>query len=138
MQRIAMTVMLKDKPGIIEEYDRIHADPYPVVLEKGHQAGIRRLFIYRLRRQLFMFIETDDGFDIETSMAEALTDPEFMEWDTLTWEMQEAQVIPSTGSTIFFRVLVDIFLVLLSTAVTCCSGCRAPEALPQPGPRARP
>ena len=90
MQRIAMTVMLKDKPGIIEEYDRIHADPYPVVLEKGHQAGIRRLFIYRLRRQLFMFIETDDGFDIETSMAEALTDPEFMEWETLAWELQAA------------------------------------------------
>ena len=90
MQRIAMTVMLKDKPGIIDESDRIHADPYRVVLEKGHLAGSRRLFIYRLRGQLFMFVEADDGFDIETSMAEALTDPEFMEWDTLTWEMQEA------------------------------------------------
>ena len=90
MQRIAMTVVLKDRPGIIEEYDRIHADPYPVVLEKGQQAGIRRVFIYRLRRHLFMFLEADDGFDFETGMAEALVDPEFMEWHTLTWEMQEA------------------------------------------------
>ena len=84
-----MTVMLKDSPEIIEQYDRIHADPWPVVLDKGRQAGIKRVFIYRFGRQLFMFLEADDAFDIETGMDEALTDPDMIKWDKLTREMQE-------------------------------------------------
>ena len=90
MKRIAMTVMLKDDPAIIAEYDRIHAAPSPVVLDKGREAGIKRIFIYRHGRQLFMFLEADEGFYIETSMDEALTDPEMIKWDTLTRDMQEA------------------------------------------------
>ena len=90
MKRIAMTVMLKDSPGIIDEYERIHADPWPVVLDKGREAGIKRILIYRYGRQLFMLLEADDDFDIETGMDEALACPEMIKWDKLTRDMQEA------------------------------------------------
>ena len=82
--------MLKDDPEIIRKYEQFHAAPWPIVLRKGYEAGIRRVFIYRFGRQLFMFLEAIDGFDIETSMAKALTDPEMIRWDKLMHDMQEA------------------------------------------------
>jgi L-rhamnose mutarotase len=89
MKRIAMTVMLKDDPEVIRKYEQYHADPWPEVVEGGYKMGIRRVFIYRFGRQLFMFLETLDDFDMERDAAEYFKDPKTREWDELMRDFQE-------------------------------------------------
>ena len=89
MKRYAMTVMLKDGPEMIGQYEKLHADPWPEVLQAGHDCGIERLFIYRYGRQLFMFFETIDDFDPDRVMAKFQADAKLREWDEITRAMQE-------------------------------------------------
>ena len=66
MRRAAMTATLIDDPEAIETYERYHADVWPEVRADNERCGARRIFIYRIGRRLFMFIEGDDTFDIDT------------------------------------------------------------------------
>lgn len=66
MKRAAMTALLIDDPKAIEAYEAYHADVWPEVRQDNERCGARRIFIYRHGRQLFMFIEGDDTFDIDT------------------------------------------------------------------------
>lgn len=83
MKRFAMTCMLKDDPDVIRKYEEYHANPWPEVLKGGYEAGIRRAFIYRFGRHLFMFMETVDDFDLERDMPKYMKDPKAREWDKL-------------------------------------------------------
>lgn len=66
MKRAAMTAVLVDDAAAIEAYERYHADVWPEVQADNVRCGARRIFIYRQGRRLFMFLEGDDSFDIET------------------------------------------------------------------------
>ena len=89
MKRIAQTVMLKDDPNIIHEYENYHAHPWPEVVEGTLRCGIRRVFIYRFGRQLFMFMEVPDDFDMKRDMPKYMEDPRAREWDKLMRTFQE-------------------------------------------------
>ncbi len=89
MKRIAMTVMLRDDPEVIRQYEELHADPWPEVLSRGYECGIRRVFIYRYGRRLFMFLEAVDEFDLKHDSARILDHPKVREWDKLTRDLQE-------------------------------------------------
>ena len=65
MRRFAQTVLLKDDPEIIRQYEAYHANPWPEVIEGTRNCGVLRVFIYRFGRQLFMFMETVDDFDMD-------------------------------------------------------------------------
>ena len=99
MQRFAMTCMLKDEPGIIEKYEEYHANPWPEVVEGGYKAGVRRIFIYRFQRQLFLFMETVDDFDMERDMPKYMEDPKAQEWDKLMRTFQTNVPGAPEGST---------------------------------------
>jgi len=83
MKRFAMTCMLKDEPGVIEKYERYHASPWPAIVEGNKRAGVKRVFIYRIQRRLFLFMETNDNFDLKTAGTKQLADPKAKEWDEL-------------------------------------------------------
>lgn len=89
MKRFAMTVLLKDDPEIIRRYEEYHAAPWPEVVEGIHGIGVRRIFIYRYGRQLFMFMETVDDFDMQRDFPKYMTDPRAKEWDELMRSFQE-------------------------------------------------
>lgn len=89
MKRFAQTVMLKDDPEIIRQYEEYHANPWPEVVEGTLNCGVLRVFIYRLGRQLFMFMETVDDFDMARDMPKYMEDPRAQEWDALMSEFQE-------------------------------------------------
>lgn len=99
MKRYGMTVMLKDDPKVIEQYEQLHADPWPEVLQAGHDCGIERLFIYRYGRQLFMFFETTDDFDLNHISARFAADPKLRQWDEITRAMQEPVPGAPSGDT---------------------------------------
>ncbi len=89
MKRFALTVMLKDDPEIIRKYEEYHSDPWPEVLEGNYKIGVRRGFIYRYDRLLFMFLETVDDFDIERDGPKYMEDPKVRQWDEMMREFQE-------------------------------------------------
>ena len=98
MKRVAMTVMLKDDPEVIRKYEEYHANPWPIIVKNGYKMGIRRIFIYRFGRQLFMFIEALDEFDMNKHH-EFLNDPKTLEWDELMRDFQETVPGAPEGST---------------------------------------
>ena len=64
MKRYAQTVLLKDDPEVIRKYEAYHAKPWPETNAGLLKCGIQRMFIYRFGRQLFMFMDTRDDFDL--------------------------------------------------------------------------
>ena len=99
MKRIAQMVMLKDDPEVIKKYEEYHANPWPEVIEGNYKIGVRRVFIYRFRRYLFMFMEVPDDFDIETDMPKYMEHPRAREWDELMRTFQETVPGAPSGST---------------------------------------
>ncbi len=99
MKRFAQTVMLKDDPEIIRRYEEYHAHPWPEVAEGTKRCGVRRTFIYRFGRTLFMFMETVDDFDMERDMPKYMEDPRAKEWDELMRTFQEPVPGAPAGST---------------------------------------
>ena len=99
MKRFAQTVLLKDDPEIIRRYEEYHANPWPEVVEGTKRCGVRRTFIYRFGRTLFMFMETVDDFDMERDMPKYMEDPRAKEWDELMRTFQEPVPGAPAGST---------------------------------------
>jgi len=89
MKRFAQTVLLRDDPEIIRRYEEYHANPWPEVIEGGRRIGVLRTLIYRYGRQLFMFMETVDDFDIERDMPRYTVNPRAKEWDLLMRSFME-------------------------------------------------
>ena len=89
MKRFAMTVLLKDDPEIIRGYEEYHANPWPEVTEGAQRIGVLGTYIYRFGRQLFMYMETVDDFDLERDMPKYMEHPKAQEWDALMRSFQE-------------------------------------------------
>lgn len=90
MKRFALAVQLKDDADIIKRYEEYHAHPWPEVVEGTIACGVRRVYIYRYSRQLFMFMETDDDFDMERDMPKYMLNAKAREWDEIMRNMQIA------------------------------------------------
>ena len=99
MKRFAMTVLLKDDPEVIRRYDEYHANPWPEVRMGLVRCGVRRLFIYRRRRHLFLFMETAGNFSLERDMPKYMDDPKVREWDEIMQNLQEPVEGAPRGST---------------------------------------
>jgi len=89
MKRFAQAVMLKDDPEVIRLYDEYHAHPWPEVNEGMLACGVKRMFIYRVGRLLFMYVEVPDDFDPVRDMARYMSTPKAREWDELMRSFQE-------------------------------------------------
>jgi L-rhamnose mutarotase len=99
MKRFAMAVLLKDDPEVIRRYEEYHANPWPEVVAGTLRCGIRRVYIYRYNRHLFMFMETTDDFDMERDLPKYMEDPRAREWDQLMRTFQEPIPGAPAGST---------------------------------------
>ena len=99
MKRFAQTVLLKDDPEIIRQYEYHHAHPWPEVVEGTKRCGVLHTYIYRFGRQLFMFMETVDDFDMARDMPKYMEHPKAQEWDALMRNFQEPPLGAPEGST---------------------------------------
>ena len=99
MKRIAQMVMLKDDPETIKRYEEYHANPWPEVVAGSRRIGVKRTFIYRFGRHLFMFMEVPDDFDLERDMPKYMEHPTAREWDELMRTFQETVPGAPIGST---------------------------------------
>jgi L-rhamnose mutarotase len=90
MKQYGRTINLKDDPEILRRYVEYHRAAWPEVERGLKSIGIRRMMIWMLGRQLFMFMETDDGFDSERDFARyEVSHPRIKEWQDLMASFQE-------------------------------------------------
>lgn len=89
MKRYAMTVLLRDGADVIRRYEEMHAHPWPEVVRSAEAVGVRRTFIFRHGRQLFMFMEAEDHFDPQRDLPRRESDPRVREWEELMRSLQQ-------------------------------------------------
>ncbi len=58
MPRYAFRLRLK--PGVLEEYDRVHSKVWPELRARIKQAGISKYSIFRRGQDLFLFMHIED------------------------------------------------------------------------------
>jgi L-rhamnose mutarotase len=94
------------KPERIDEYERLHAETWPGVLEAIRRANIRNYSIFREGDQLFAYFEYV-GSDYEGDMAAMAADPTIQEWWRLTDAMQEPR--PDRGEGHWWKTIPEVF-----------------------------
>ena len=76
------------RPERIADYERLHADPWPGVVDQIRRSNIRNYSIYRHGTELFAYFEYV-GDDFEADMKAMAADPETQRWWSETDPMQE-------------------------------------------------
>jgi L-rhamnose mutarotase len=76
------------RPERIVDYERLHADPWPPVLDQIRRSNIRNYTIFREGTSLFAYFEYV-GDDFAADMAAMAADPETQRWWAQTDAMQE-------------------------------------------------
>ena len=99
------------RPEMIEKYKRLHAKPWPGVVNMIRECNIRNYSIYLKELEpgkyyLFSYFEYI-GNDFETDMARMAADPETQEW----WkETDPCQIpIPTRGENEFWASMEEVF-----------------------------
>jgi len=89
MKRYGMVI--KVKPGMADEYKRLHADVWPGVLEAIKKSNITNYSIYFKDDTLFSYFEYV-GDDYEKDMEEMAANPVVQDW----WNVCVPLLIPLT------------------------------------------
>jgi L-rhamnose mutarotase len=84
-----LTLCLRDDPEKIETYRRYHQNVWPEVLADLRAVGIREMQIFLLGRRMFMYLETDDDFDLRRDFPRAQASPRSKEWNQFMATLQE-------------------------------------------------
>lgn len=83
-----MGQIIKLKPEAIAEYERLHANAWPEVLEMISACNIRNYSIFRHGTWLFAYFEYV-GEDFAADMQKMAADPKTQEWWSYTDPLQE-------------------------------------------------
>jgi L-rhamnose mutarotase len=104
MKRVGQVIGVR--PERIEEYERLHAEAWPGVLEAIRRANIRNYSIFRHEAQLFAYFEYV-GDDYAADVARMAADPVVQEWWKLTDAMQEPLPDRQPGS--WWKTIPEVF-----------------------------
>lgn len=87
MKRYGMVIGIK--PEMIDEYKRLHANPWPEILEQTAASNIRNFTIYLREPENLLFASFEyHGTDFEADMAASDANPKSIEWQILTTACQ--------------------------------------------------
>ena len=90
----------------IDEYERLHAEPWPGILEQIRRSNIRDYTIWRDGEDLFASFDYV-GDDFEVDMAAMAADPETQRWWKLTDAMQDP--LPDREPGTWWKTLREVF-----------------------------
>lgn len=108
MKSFAMTLNLKDDPGVIEKYKEYHRNTWPEVLDGLRGLGISKMKIFLHGRRLFMYLEAPDEFDLERDFPSYMAQsPRAQEWDALMREFQER--VPGARANEWWSPMEEVF-----------------------------
>jgi len=89
MKCYGLTLCLRDDPDAIAAYIQYHQAVWPQVCARIREVGIHTMRIFLRGRRLFMYIETDDAFDLTRDFSRVNEDPVSAEWNRLMATLQE-------------------------------------------------
>jgi L-rhamnose mutarotase len=104
MKRYGMVI--KVRPEKLDEYKRLHADPWPGVLKTITACNIRNFSIYYKDGYLFGYYEYH-GADYAADMAKMAADPETQEWWKHTDPCQEP--LPTRAPGEWWAIMEEVF-----------------------------
>jgi L-rhamnose mutarotase len=107
MKRFCQTLELPDDQELIEKYVEAHANVWPEVIAGQHEVGILSMQIYRCGRNLFMIMDTVDGFDFNRDMARLAVLPRQAEWEAYVSRFQGCR--PGSSSSEKWHLMEEIF-----------------------------
>jgi L-rhamnose mutarotase len=108
MTQCVLTVNLKNDPSILAAYRRHHERVWPEVLQSLREAGIERMDIHLLGRQLVMVVELSDGLDVRRAFAaHRASSPRVAEWECLMKSLQEPSPLATDGE--WWTVMEPVF-----------------------------
>lgn len=107
MKRYCQTLTIPNDPELIAKYLEVHAHVWPEVIEGQHEVGILSMEIYALRNQLFMIVDTVDGFDWDRDMGRLARMPVQKEWEAYVSRYQGCA--PDASSTDKWQMMSLIF-----------------------------
>jgi len=81
-------MVLRLRPGALDEYARLHAAVWPEVLAAIHDCNIANYSIYHKDGWLFSYFEYH-GEDFEADMAKMAADPATQRWWSVCMPLQE-------------------------------------------------
>ena len=104
MKRFGQVITLRD--DAVDEYERLHVDPWPDVLDALRLANIRNYSIYRHGTLLFQTFEYR-GDDFESDMETLAGSPVIQRW----WDVcKPLQVpLPDRGDDEWWHDMAEIF-----------------------------
>ena len=79
MSKVIFGQLGRLKPEKIQEYEALHANPWPEVLKTIHDCNLRNYSIFRHEDMVFAYFEYV-GEDFEADMAKMAEDPVTQEW----------------------------------------------------------
>jgi len=94
------------RPERIDDYERLHADPWPGVVAQIERSNIRNYSIFRHGTELFSYFEYV-GDDFAADMAARAADATTREWWALTDAMQAPLPDREPGS--WWLTMTEIF-----------------------------
>jgi len=97
MRRYFFALDLQDDPVLIAEYEQIHRQVWPEILESIRDAGITQMQICRIGNRLVMLMETDDQFSFERKAEMDAANPVVQKWEQLMWKYQKALPFAKEG-----------------------------------------
>ncbi|MCU1404048.1 MAG: L-rhamnose 1-epimerase [Glaciihabitans sp.] len=104
MQRIASVIGIA--PENVVEYERLHADVWPMVLARLAASHIGNYSIYRHNDLLFSYMEYT-GDDLDADMAAIAADPETQRWWAICEPLQVALEGRAEGE--WWQTLPEVF-----------------------------
>lgn len=104
MRRFGQVIGIRS--DAIEAYERLHAEPWPGVLDQIRRSNIRNYSIFRDGERLFAYFEYV-GDDFEADMAAMAADPDTQRWWALTDALQEPLEDREPGS--WWKTMPEIF-----------------------------
>ena len=97
MKSFAMTFQLKDDPRAIERYKEYHRAVWPEVVAGLRGIGVSKLKVFLQGRQVFVYHEVPDDFDIGRDIGRYMQSERARDWDALMRELRDLGTGPGPG-----------------------------------------
>jgi L-rhamnose mutarotase len=97
MKSFAMTFQLKDDPRAIERYKEYHRAVWPEVVAGLRGIGVSKLKVFLQGRQVFVYHEVPDDFDIGRDIGRYMQSERARDWDALMRELRDLGSEPGLG-----------------------------------------
>ena len=90
IRRFCLTLDLVNDHQLIAEYEEMHRQVWPEILQSIKSSGIANMEIYRFEQRLMMIMEVVDSFSFEQKKQLDLVNEKVQEWEQLMWKYQQA------------------------------------------------